>query len=216
MSRSASAILFDLDGTLLNSVEDLASSMNRILDEDGLPTHDVPAYQLFIGGGARKLVWNALPEDRRPETDAYLARFRTIYRDNLVVKTAPYPGIAELLDVLSGRGLPMAILSNKPDEMTQILVQHFFGAHAWRAVAGAREGEAKKPDPSVVAPMLEALAVPAGEVLMVGDTKTDMQTADNAGMRGVGVSWGFRDRAELVEHGASTVIDDPAQLLELI
>jgi len=210
------AILFDLDGTLLNSLEDVASTMNRILTEDGLPTHDLEAYKLFIGGGARVLVDSALPAERRVDTDAYLSRFRALYRDNLIVRTAPYPGVAPLLDALVAAGVRMAILSNKPDEMTQILVKHFFGHVPWRGVSGAREGEPRKPDKVAAAPLLTSLDVPAARVLMVGDTKTDMQTATNVGMRGIGVTWGFRQRAELEAHGADAVIDTPAALLALV
>ncbi|MBW2460137.1 MAG: HAD family hydrolase [Deltaproteobacteria bacterium] len=209
-------ILFDLDGTLLDSLADIAREMNAILAEDGLPTHDHAAYRYFIGGGARHLAHQALPENRRDQTEAYLDRFQRLYRQNLIVETALYPGILELLRALRDRPMPMAVLSNKPHDMTRVLVDHFLDEVPFVAVAGAVDGKPKKPDPVFAAPLLGALGLPPERVLMVGDTKTDMLTARATGMRGVGVSWGFRDRAELEEHGAECVIDSAAALLDLL
>jgi len=209
-------ILFDLDGTLLDSLADIAREMNAILAEDGLPTHDHDAYRYFIGGGARHLAQQALPENRRDQTEAYLDRFERRYGQNLVVETAPYPGILELLRTLRDRPMPMAILSNKPHDMTCALVDHFLDEFPFVAVAGAVDGEVKKPDPLAAAPLLGALGLPPERVLMIGDTKTDMLTARATGMRGIGVTWGFRDRAELEEHGAEHVIDSAPALLDLL
>lgn len=214
--QSPLAIVFDLDGTLLDSLSDIAREMNAILSADGLPTHAHAAYRLFIGRGSRQLVHAALPAERRDATDAYLERFRRLYRENLVVETALYPGVMELLKALHDRSVPMAILSNKPHDMTKALVNHFLEEVPFVAVAGAIDGAPKKPAPAAAAPLLAALGLPPERVLMVGDTKTDMLTAQATGMGSVGVTWGFRDRRELEEHGAGHVIDTPAALLELI
>ena len=145
-------------------------------------------------------------------------RNREVARARLheIVETALYPGILELLRTLRDRPMPMAVLSNKPHDMTCALVDHFLDEVPFVAVAGAVDGKPKKPDPVFAAPLLGALGLPPERVLMVGDTKTDMLTARATGMRGVGVTWGFRDRAELEEHGAEHVIDSAAALLDLL
>jgi phosphoglycolate phosphatase len=212
--RDFDAIVFDLDGTLIDSLDDIALALDGILAELGLPTHGRDAYRYFIGEGARHLVHEALPEERRSETDAFLARFRERYFANLVVSTAPYEGIPELLRALAARDVPMAVLSNKPHEATVVLVERFFD-RAFRAVLGAKPNVPKKPDPTAALDLSRALATAPSRVALVGDSKTDMETARAAGMIPIGVLWGFRDREELESHGAEHILAHPSDLLAI-
>jgi phosphoglycolate phosphatase len=212
------AIAFDLDGTLLDTLGDIASSMNTTLEAMGLPTHPIDRYKIFVGNGMKKLVERALPPERRdPETQARcLSTMSEIYLAHHLDTTRPYPGVAELLDGLSAAGVRLTILSNKPDALTKSCVDGLLSAWRFAEVHGARDGIAKKPDPAALLAIVDRSQLPKDQWLYVGDTNTDMQTGLAAGLHTVGVSWGFRDRAELLQAGAHQVIDDPLALLELI
>ncbi len=216
MARAA--VIFDLDGTLLDSLADLADAMNAVLAAAGLPVHPVDAYRLFVGEGIETLVRRALPEDRRGEAalGPYVAAMAAEYDRRCLAKTRPYPGIPELLDALGARGVPLAILSNKPHGPTREMVTALLGRWAFAAVLGARPGVPKKPDPAGAVELAGLLAVPPAEILYVGDTATDMATAAAAGMFGVGVLWGFRSAAELRAAGAKALVKEPRELLALV
>jgi phosphoglycolate phosphatase len=206
------AIVFDLDGTLVDSLDDITDAMNAVLHDAGLPEHDRDAYRWFIGEGARHLVRAALPERERAHTDDFLARFRARYRERLSQKTRPYEGIPELLATLASRGVPMAVLSNKPHEATLRVVAHFFPEAMFREVLGARRGHAKKPDPSSAFELARVLELRPSEIAFAGDSGVDVHTAVAAGMLPVGVLWGFRARDELERAGARVLAARPVEI----
>lgn len=211
-------ILFDLDGTLLDSLDDIADAMNRVLTDLRLPTHGRDAYRYFVGEGADVLVERALPPGPQFHAlrPAALTAFKAHYADCCFHRTAPYPGIEPLLEELTRRAVPFAVLSNKPHEATQRVIAHYFGRFAWAAVAGHRHEVPKKPHPDAALSVARQLGVEPRHCAFVGDTRTDMLTAVGAGMIPVGVRWGFRDDAELLDAGATVLLDTPAQLLDVI
>jgi len=210
------AIIFDLDGTLLDSMADIADSMNMVLEKAGFPPHPVAAYRYFIGDGMDVLVKRALPEDRRrPENlKICLAAMQKVYSRNWAAKTRPYPGIASLLNRCEAIGLKMGILSNKPDDATQATVDHFLLPEIFAAVHGARPNIPKKPDPLGAELMAGQMGVEPEECIFMGDMPVDMQTAQAAGMYPVGALWGLRTSHELSEAGAKLLAVTPAALAE--
>lgn len=210
------AIIFDLDGTLLDSMADIADSMNMVLEKAGFPPHPVAAYRYFIGDGMDVLVKRALPEDRRrPENlKICLAAMQKVYSRNWAAKTRPYPGIASLLNRCEAIGLKMGILSNKPDDATQATVDHFLLPEIFAAVHGARPNIPKKPDPLGAELMAGQMGVEPEECIFMGDMPVDMQTAQAAGMYPVGAFWGLRTSHELSEAGAKLLAVTPAALAE--
>ena len=209
------AIIFDLDGTLLNTLEDLADSMNAVLKAHGFPEHEVSAYQYFIGNGIEKLVQRALPESDCDETTLKRAveEVKAAYSAGWNKKTRPYDGIPELLNRCQDLGLQMTILSNKPDEATQAVVSHFFDQRYFKVVWGARTAVPKKPDPSAALEISHQLKIPSPDFLYLGDTGVDMQTAVSAGMYAAGALWGFREAEELLSSGARILVRHPTDLL---
>jgi phosphoglycolate phosphatase len=212
------AVLFDLDGTLLDTLEDLADSMNAVLREQNLPDHPVDFYRTAVGDGVRKLAERALPADRRdgPLVEQCVARMRDIYGARWAEKTTPYEGVGPLLDALFARGVACCILSNKPDDFTRRVVKAFFPGRPFRAVRGAREGVPLKPDPSAALEIVSDLGLPPDQWAYVGDTNTDMQTARAAGLWAIGALWGFRTAEELKASGAQVLAEHPAGLAALI
>ncbi|HUT90802.1 MAG TPA: HAD-IA family hydrolase [Thermoguttaceae bacterium] len=212
------AICFDLDGTLLDTLADIADSANRVLAGHGYPTHPIDAYRNFIGDGLVRLFGRVLPADRRGEEviAECVAGFRESYAENWNVRTRRYDGVAELLDAATARGLKMAILSNKPDAFTRRCVDAHLSAWDFRAVLGQREGVPPKPDPAGAREIVDRLEVAAEHFLYLGDTPTDMRTARTAGMHPVGVSWGFRPVDELRAAGAARIIARPLELMDLV
>lgn len=212
------AVLFDLDGTLLDTLADIANSANRALAAGGMPTHPIDAYRHYVGDGVTNLITRILPPDRRdPATVArFSAAYRLDYGINWNVITRPYEGVSEMLDAMAGRGLKLAIFSNKPHEFTVNCVGAQLARWRFDVVQGATDNLPRKPDPTGALRIAEQLNTPPAQFLYVGDTGTDMRTANNAGMFAVGVLWGFRDRAELESAGANRVIARPGELLEMI
>ncbi|MAE61862.1 MAG: hypothetical protein CMJ49_10970 [Planctomycetaceae bacterium] len=210
------AVIFDLDGTLGDTLADLAGAMNWALGELGMPTHTADACRMFIGEGVGTFAERALPTDERHRVDELLALYRERYAAHCFDQTDLYDGVADLLDGLTERGVAMAVLSNKPDAATGRMVERLMGKWTFAAVRGETAEVARKPAPDGALAIAGALGVARQRVVFVGDSKTDMQTATAAGMAAVGVAWGFRDRAELVEHGAGQVIKHPMDLLKLI
>lgn len=214
---SIKAVLFDLDGTLLDTLRDLADSGNEVLAARGFPTHSTEAYRTFIGNGMVNLVRDIFPDGHRPtegeETDAVLADYREAYGRNWRNTTIPFPGIAEMLDTLKDRDIPIGVLSNKAHDFTEKCVEAFLGDWKWDVVLGARNGVPKKPDPAGAVEAAARLGLAPEECAFVGDSDVDMFTAVRAGMRAVGVSWGFRSVEELRSAGAETILEHPADLL---
>ncbi len=212
------AILFDLDGTLLNSLRDLAVSMNRTLDRLGLPPHPEEAYRFFVGDGMETLVRRVLPASLHgtPLEKACLDGMRTEYSRRWNETTRPYAGIPELLDTLGDRGIPMVIFSNKPDDFTRLIAARLLGRWRFAVVSGARPDMPKKPDPAGALQLAATIGLPPADFLYLGDTSTDMRCAVAAGMKAIGVAWGFRSPEELRTHGAMAVLGHPLELLEFI
>lgn len=213
------AILFDLDGTLLDTLEDLADSMNAVLAARALPVHPTDAYRRFVGDGMENLARRVLPEPlrgREEEVRSCMEAMRAEYGRRWAGRTAPYAGVAALLEGLAGRDLPAAVLSNKPHDLTVAMVEHFFGPGRFRAVFGDRRGVARKPDPAAAFEVSRLLGIPPGGFLYVGDTDTDMRTAVSAGMFPVGALWGFRDAEELRAAGACALCGRPEGILDLL
>ena len=211
------AIIFDLDGTLLNSLTDIADSVNLVLKKYDLPVHSIEDYKLFIGNGIEKLVERALPSDiSKSDFDKYLTEIKSVYEKNQITKTKPYDGIIEMLKTLNDKGVSINILSNKPIDFTKMVVEHFLGNIKFDNVLGAREGIPKKPNPQAVFEIIDNLKLNKEEVLYVGDTGTDMQTAENAGLKSVGVLWGFRGLEELMENNADYIIEETSKIIEII
>jgi phosphoglycolate phosphatase len=212
------AVLFDLDGTLLDTLDDLADSMNAVLRQLGFPPHPTAPYKYFVGDGVVNLVVRALPEAHRDE--ATVARavtlMRHVYGEHWADKTRPYPGIPELLDALAARRVKMAVLSNKPDDSTKLCVARLLPRWRFDAVIGQSRTIPPKPDLAGVRAIIARLGVPAAEFLYLGDTNTDMATANAAGMFAVGALWGFRSADELRQAGARVLLSKPVDLLDLL
>lgn len=218
MSHNTELVIFDLDGTLLNTIGDLAVACNAVLEQRGLPQHTYEAYCHFVGNGIMRLVERALPESRRtPEMVAAVrADFVAYYTAHIDTHTKPYAGIPELVAALTKRGVKMAVASNKFQAGTEKLIRLFFPDVSFAAVFGQRPDVPLKPSPAVVEEILALTEVPKSRVLYVGDSGVDMETATAAGVRSVGVTWGFRDRAELEAAGAGQIVDHPAELINLL
>jgi phosphoglycolate phosphatase len=211
-------VLFDLDGTLVDSLADLANSMNRVLTRQGLPPHPVEAYRYFVGDGITNLVQRALPDEALQQEiiEECVQEMRKEYALRWAETTRPYPGIAELLDALATRGIEMTILSNKPDELTQEVVRTLLPDWRFAAVAGAKDAIARKPDPAGALRIASLLQRVPEEFLYLGDTNTDMRTARGAGMFAIGALWGFRTAEELKDSGAQALISVPIELCRLL
>jgi phosphoglycolate phosphatase len=212
------AILFDLDGTLLDTLTDIAHAANEALEREGFPTHPEADYLRFIGEGVHVLFRRALPPQQSDDTlvGRCVECFQEAYGRSWNVHTRPYAGIPELLDALTARGLALAVLSNKPEDFTKLYGETYLAPWPFQAVVGQREGVPRKPDPASALEIAESLGVAPASCLFVGDTVVDMQTASNARMVPVGVSWGFQPIEALREAGALAIIDRPSDLLALI
>ena len=210
-------VIFDLDGTLLNTIDDLSKCGNHILAKYGLPTHSVDAYKYFVGKGMRTLIDKATPVDISSNLKARIYDdFFAYYQEHKTDNTAPYLGIIETLENLQAKGIAVAVASNKTHAAMPALMAHYFPTISFSAAIGHREGVPLKPDPTIVLEILEMTNLANEEILYVGDTQVDMQTAGAANLASVGVLWGFRGREELEIAGAHYIIDKPNELLNLV
>jgi phosphoglycolate phosphatase len=211
-------VILDLDGTLLNTISDLGTATNYALQQMGFSTHPIISYNNMVGNGVTKLLERALPIDERTEKniDAMRVHFREYYDKHLWDNTTIYPGMRELLDELASRGVNIAVASNKYQSAVNRLIEHFFGDLKWAAVYGQREGVPTKPDPSVVFEVLTDCPTAKDDVLYVGDSGVDMETARRACVESVGVTWGFRSRKELVDGYADHIVDKADDILSLL
>lgn len=212
------AILFDVDGTLLNTLEDLSDAVNRVLAGKGFPTHKLEAYRYFIGDGSAMLITRALPEEKRNDDTirSCIEMFIEDYGRNWNVKTKPYDGVTEMLDALMARGLKIAALSNKPHEFTKRCVNDLLPNWTFEVVLGYRDAVPLKPDPASALEVAKRLNIPPVDFLFLGDSAVDMKTAIAAGMYPVGVLWGYRSIEELQENGAQALIERPLEILNLL
>lgn len=212
------AVIFDLDGTLLDSLADLADSMNTVLRKAGFPEHQLSAYRYFVGEGIWNMARKSLPEQSRDEKTvaaAYQAMMEE-YSSHCTEKSRPYPGIPELLDALTAKDLKMAIFTNKAEELSREIAGRLLASWQFADFVGGRSDLPRKPNPRGARLICENLQLSPGEFLYLGDTGIDMQTASSAGMYAVGALWGFRTREELLENGAQTLIGHPQELLNLL
>ena len=211
-------VIFDLDGTLADTLRDIADSMNRVLESKGLPVHSYTDYKIFVGRGLRNLTVQSLPENLRSEESINKA-FQEMFEDysqNCLVETSLYDGIPQLLDEMTSRGIKMAVLSNKADELTQIVVESLMGRWNFEKIIGASDYIPAKPDPKGAEIIIESFNAPRKNILYVGDTGTDMLTAVATHLFPVGVTWGFRSANELIEKGARVLVDHPAEIFEIV
>lgn len=211
-------IIFDLDGTLLDTIADLAEGANYALSVLGYPTHDSSTIRSFVGNGINKLLERALPkEEQTPENVLRMREvFLPYYDEHNADLTSPYPGIPELLATLQQRGMMLAVASNKYQSATEKLVAHFFPSTRFIKVFGQRTDVPIKPDPAVVFEIMQAAGVDKEDVLYVGDSGVDMLTAHHAGVDCVGVTWGFRPKSELQNYPSLALIDNPSDMIQLL
>ena len=211
-------VIFDLDGTLLDTVADLANATNQALQQCGFPTHPVESYYQFVGNGINKLFSRALPAEYRSEENVQRIRslFLPYYNEHNADCSRPYPGVVELLHSLQEKRVLLAVASNKYHEATLKLVRHFFPDIRFAAIYGQREGVPIKPAPDVVYDILRDTGLGAWQALYVGDSGVDMLTACHAEVESVGVTWGFRSEAELCENGAVYLVNEAREIMTLV
>lgn len=211
-------VIFDLDGTLLNTIADIAMATNHALSVLGYPTHSEEVVKSFVGNGVGKLLERALPEDKRTEENVSLLRqhFTEFYDKHNADLSTPYPGISEMLLSLQEAGIMMAVASNKYQFATEKLVAHYFPGINFISVLGQRPGIPVKPSPEIVLEIMAKANVCKETALYVGDSGVDMQTASNAGINVIGVSWGFRPRAELEAYSPLAIVEDASELVQFV
>lgn len=216
MKRDLRAVLFDLDGTLADTLADLAKATNWALAQLGCPTHPAESYRYKVGDGARQLCVRALPADKQGLADEALQLMRQHYDAHCFDMTRLYAGIPKLISALAERRYSLAVLSNKPDDFTKRVMAHYFTPSPFAVVRGQLPNVPLKPDPTAALQITQEVGVPPAHWLYLGDTDTDMHTARAAGMHPIGVLWGFRDREELVASGAEAVVAKPEEVLALM
>lgn len=210
-------VIFDLDGTLLNTIADLGNAANHTLSELGLPQHSPDEYRLMVGNGMRKLIMRALPDDKAADdsfVDSTLAAFLVYYADHIDIHTRPYPGIPELITNLSRNGYRLAVASNKIQAGTERLIRKFFPGIEFVAVMGNSPDYPLKPDAALVEYIMDKAGTDRAHTIMIGDSGTDIQTARNAGITIIAVSWGFRPRHELTV--ADHIADSTEQIQRIL
>ncbi|MEW6549628.1 MAG: HAD family hydrolase [Spirochaetota bacterium] len=213
------AFIFDLDGTLADTIFDLGSSVNAVLGEFGFPPHPIDQYKRMVGDGFSALALRALPEEVSGDSNlvgAFSLRAAAMYKENAIVTTKPFPGIELLLQELAGRGLPVGVLSNKPHPMTVDMVARLFPGFPFVDVRGEIPGKAKKPHPGQALEIAGRFGLPFREWAFVGDSGVDMKTGASGGMRPIGALWGYRSREELLGAGALELASSPGDLLRFI
>ena len=213
------AAVFDLDGTLVNSLDDLADSANATLRAHSFPMHEVEAYRYFVGDGTRKLMERILPQEHAADTtfvEQFMSEYKDCYARNLLQKTKPYDGIMEMLEELRRRSIPMAVCTNKHQSAAEMIVKTLFPHRIFQEIIGDQEGLPRKPDPQKVLRIMRNFGVTGEQTAYFGDTDVDMDTARNAKAFAVGVLWGFRPEEELVAHGAYILLSHPMELFEKV
>ena len=213
-----SYVIFDLDGTLLKTIDDLANATNYALQTLGFPTHGLWIYPTLVGNGVTRLIERALPDDARTEKNVHdaLAAFKEHYDEHCCDTTVPYPGIPELLEDLSAKGVNLAVTSNKYQEAVTKIISHYFPDANFRAILGNIDGFPRKPDPSIVFKALSICPTPKAQTLYVGDSGVDIETARRACVESCGVTWGYRSINELKDAYADHIVSTPAQIADIV
>lgn len=211
-------VIFDLDGTLLNTIEDLGHAANHALEAKGYPIHNLASYPFLVGNGVKNLLLRAVPEDARIETavNDILKIFKEYYNEHNCDYTKPYEGIPELINSLTEIGVKVAVASNKYLQATEKIVRHFFPDVDFVSINGQQDNIPVKPDPSIVFDILAKAGVTKDETVFVGDSGVDMETARRACIDSIGVTWGFRPEKELIDHYAENIVHKPSEILELV
>lgn len=211
--------IFDLDGTLLDTIKDLGEAVNYALDRNGFHTHSVASYPYFVGNGVKRLIERALPEDARKKSsvvNTMLKDFKQYYNEHNTDRTKPYDGIPELLQELLDSGVQLAVASNKYQQATLKIINHFFPDIPWVAIQGQQEGVPVKPDPSIIFMILSQAKIAKQDTIYIGDSGIDMETARRACIDSIGVTWGFRPVKELKEYHANAIINRPQDIIPII
>ena len=214
--KNYNAVIFDLDGTLLDTLQDLAEGTNYALRVNGLPERNLDEVRRFVGNGAHKLIERAVPPGKIESTlEKVLQDFNFYYKDHCKDHTGPYPGIIEMLGELSRRGYILGVVSNKPDFAVQELIPQYF-SNLFSSVTGERKGIAKKPAPDLIWEAMKKMGVNSSEAVYIGDSEVDMEAASNAGIPCITVAWGFKGRAFLEQYNAKIIVDTPAEILDYV
>ncbi|MEE0927784.1 MAG: HAD family hydrolase [Acutalibacteraceae bacterium] len=210
-------VVFDLDGTIYNTIEDLADSTNVALLSYGYPTHSIETYKYFVGNGIPNLIMRALPEEHKTQEECDQARGRMLdyYKDHYADKSVPYDGVMDMLKTLKDRGIRLAVCTNKAHHMAVKIAENIFGG-IFDKVIGQSTDRPLKPDPFSVFEIMELVGAAPEETVFVGDSGVDMQVANNAGIKGIGVLWGFRTEKELKENGGHYIVAAPSEIIEII
>lgn len=208
-------VIFDLDGTLLNTIADLGSATNYALSKKGYTEHPLSSYNYMVGNGVRTLMERAAPDADKEEIEELLGYFREYYDEHCTDQTKPYPGIPELLETLTANGVKVAVASNKYQAAVDKIVAHFFPGIPFVSIHGERPGYPRKPDPSIIFAVLSESPTPKSRTMMVGDSAVDMETARRACVNSVGVTWGFRPVSELRGAYADVIVSEPNDILRM-
>lgn len=208
--------IFDLDGTLVNSLADIAEAANYSMKQLDFPVHELEKYNYFVGDGLNELIKRILPDDRQDKFEEALAIYKEYYGSHYMVKTCVYEGIPKLLEVLAKNDVKLAVASNKTEIFTQNVVKHYFGDNLFSAVFGRAENRPTKPDPAIINAVTDKLEVNPADCFMIGDTNVDIRTGKNAGIKTIGCLWGFRTLEELNEAGADFIAQKPDDIVKII
>ncbi|MGN1481682.1 HAD family hydrolase [Porcipelethomonas sp.] len=208
--------IFDLDGTLIDSLADIAEATNYAMRKLNLPEHALSEFNYLVGDGVAKLIERALPEDSQDKFSSALDLYNYYYNNNYTVKTYVYNDIKETLNTLKKNGVELAVASNKTHGFTENIINHYFGDELFSAVFGKSEGRPVKPDPAIVMAVMDKLNISAEDTVMIGDTCIDIKTGKNAGIKTIGCLWGFRTLEELVSAGADYIADKPSDIIKFV
>ncbi|MDE7364675.1 MAG: HAD family hydrolase [Ruminococcus sp.] len=211
-------VIFDLDGTIANSIQDLANAVNYGLKQLGYPEHDTEKYKQMVGNGAKKLCYRALPDDKKDDAEKLHAIFKAYYSEHYLDNTKIYDGIQKLIHNIFTYGRPVAVATNKPQDVARKIVEKLIPPiySKYITVLGSCDERARKPDPAIINEIVVKYPDFNDSVVMIGDSNVDIQTAKNAGVHSIGCTWGFRTREELEKEGAEFIVDSPEQIMDII